>query len=1085
MNQWLCVAKRGFSKSIFFSLTLLLPYIINMPDLSATPAVAIHNAENVIAVSNQMEYVEDTSGSLTFGDVTTGPVSSRFKKLPGKTPNFGYTNSVYWVRFDITDTTPAPAECKSYYLDLDYPFLDYIQCYIINGVGEKKEFRTGDMLPFRNRPMEHRNFIFPLLIKSGETQKVYCRVKTESSMQFPFTLRDHEAMIAGHQKEYYLFGLYYGVMIIIFIYHLFFFFVLGDKSYLFYILYVAAYGIYQFTLDGFGYQYLWPEWPVFGNKVLPVLVGFACLTGVLFSSAFLNLKKNIPLMHRIYHFTWSALVIFSFATVLLPYHVSLQLSLLAVMLVSTALFITGYISMRRGNKSARFFILAWSALIIGNIIQVFFRLGVFPNMFFIVYAQQVGSLVGVTFFSFALGDRINTERREKYKAQQAALKAEMEAVDNLSKADRLKDEFLANTSHELRTPLTGIIGLAESLIDGATGPLPAETQKNLSMIMASGKRLSNLVNDILDFSKLKHEELTIHQKPVDIRLIIDMVITLLHTLIAGKNIVIRSDIDPSTPLIFGDENRIEQILYNLIGNAIKFTDHGSITISAVPMDGLMEITVSDTGIGIPEDRYDDIFKSFEQLDASTSRIYGGTGLGLSITKKLVELHGGTIRVRSEVGKGTDLIFSLPVWDGTQEVTCGMAQFPEMTADNETNALSPHHGGRELTPGGPENNAPADKNKKIILIVDDEPVNLLVITNHLNLAGFEIYTASNGPEALELLEKEPLPDLILLDIMMPRMTGYEVCNILREKYTLSELPIILLTAKTQIQDMLIGFEFGANDYLKKPFDKRELLARIDNLLTLKEAVKEHNQLIAIQKDLEIAKRIQSSILPDQLPRISGIDLHVAYFPMEAVGGDLYDFHIIDNRHLGILVADVTGHGIPAALIASMVKIAFSLQKEVAWNPQAVLANMNETLYGKVGKQFITALYAYINLDEKTVTVSSAGHHPLLLWRNISGEMIEINPSGTLIGPFNTINIKSETVPIHTGDRIILYTDGIIETRNNEGTFWGEENLFHFIENSLALSPEHFSVSIIDTLNAWAAGKSTFEDDLTLITLDIGI
>ncbi|HPQ52956.1 MAG TPA: 7TM diverse intracellular signaling domain-containing protein [Spirochaetota bacterium] len=1083
MNQVCCFINKGFTRYILFALILLLPSIINAALLSAAPVVTINDTADSVAVGNHMEYIEDKSGLLTFEDVTTGTASRQFKKLRRETPNFGYTSSVYWVRFDITYSTSHPEECKSYYLDLDYPFLDYIQCYIINSKGEKKEFRSGDMLSFSNRPMEHRNFIFPLLMKSGDTKKIYCRVKTESSMQFPFTLRNHETMITSQQKEYYLFGLYYGVMIIIFIYHLFFFFVLGDKSYFFYILYVAAYGIYQFTLDGFGFQYFWPEWPVFANKILPVLVVFACFTGILFSTAFLNLRKTIPVMYRVYQFTWPALVFFSGITLLFPYRVSLKLSLLTVMLVSASLFITGYVSMRKGNKSARFFILAWSALIIGNIIQVLFRLGVLPNMFFIVYAQQIGSLVGVTFFSFALGDRINTERREKYLAQQAALKAEMEAVDNLSKADRLKDEFLANTSHELRTPLTGIIGLAESLIDGATGPLPEETQKNLSMIMASGKRLSNLVNDILDFSKLKHEELSIHQKPVDIRLIIDMVITLLHTLVTGKDIIIRSKIDSTVPLVYGDENRIEQILYNLIGNAIKFTEHGSITISATAENGLMEITVSDTGIGIPRDRFEDIFKSFEQLDASTARIYGGTGLGLSITRKLVELHGGTIRVESEVGKGSDLIFTLPLWDEQQELTCGPDQFTESMKDNESNAISLLHGGRELTGNGHETTASPDENRRIILIVDDEPVNLLVITNHLNLAGFEILTATNGREALDLLETNPLPDLILLDIMMPRMTGYEVCNILREKYTLSELPIILLTAKTQIQDMVIGFEFGANDYLKKPFDKRELLARIDNLLTLKEAVKEHNQLVALQKDLEIAKKIQSAILPDQLPVVRGVDLHVTYFPMEAVGGDFYDFHIIDERHLGILVADVTGHGIPAALIASMVKIAFSLQKEIAGDPQAVLSNMNETLYGKVERQFVTALYAYIDLEKKTISVASAGHHPLLLWKNDTGEIIEINPRGTLIGPFKTINPQSETVPIQAGDRIILYTDGIIETRNFDGMLWGEDNLFQFIENNRTLSPEKFSVSVIDTLNIWATGKSTFEDDLTLITLDV--
>ncbi|MGK7914070.1 MAG: ATP-binding protein, partial [Prochloraceae cyanobacterium] len=253
--------------------------------------------------------------------------------------------------------------------------------------------------------------------------------------------------------------------------------------------------------------------------------------------------------------------------------------------------------------------------------------------------------------------------------------AEMKRLNaSLQRLDRLKDEFLANTSHELRTPLNGIIGIAESLLDGASGTLSAPVRSNLVAISASGKRLANLVNDILDFSQLKHKEIKLQLRAVGVREITEIVLTATRPLIGNKNLQLKNNISADLPPVLADENRLQQILYNLVGNAIKFTDRGRVEVSAqlVTQDGeknrgndnrksdYLTISVQDTGIGIPEDRLDRIFTSIEQADGSTARVYGGTGLGLAITKKLVELHGGRIRVESTLGVGSRFTFELPV-----------------------------------------------------------------------------------------------------------------------------------------------------------------------------------------------------------------------------------------------------------------------------------------------------------------------------------------------------------------------------------------------------------------------------------------
>ncbi|MBE9561664.1 MAG: sensor histidine kinase, partial [Proteobacteria bacterium] len=230
----------------------------------------------------------------------------------------------------------------------------------------------------------------------------------------------------------------------------------------------------------------------------------------------------------------------------------------------------------------------------------------------------------------------------------------------LQRLDRLKNEFLANTSHELSTPLNGIIGIADSLVDGVTEKLPQATCDNLNMIVLSGRRLANLVNNILDFSKLRHKNIELEVQAIDLRQCIDVVFTLSKPLLGKKKLQLINSVPTNLPPAAADENRLQQILHNLISNAVKFTDSGHIEVCAKIKKGFIEISISDTGIGIQSNKLDSIFKSFEQADGTTARVYGGTGLGLTITKQLVELHNGKISVSSELGIGSRFIFTLPI-----------------------------------------------------------------------------------------------------------------------------------------------------------------------------------------------------------------------------------------------------------------------------------------------------------------------------------------------------------------------------------------------------------------------------------------
>jgi signal transduction histidine kinase/class 3 adenylate cyclase/ligand-binding sensor domain-containing protein len=434
-----------------------------------------------------------------------------------------------------------------------------------------------------------------------------------------------------------------------------------------------------------------------------------------------------------------------------------------------------------------------------------------PSWYWNIWTQIIYALIiiGVTYAFYRW--RTQEARRRFIREKRMNIR--------LQKVDELKDQFLANTSHELRTPLNGIIGLAESLQDGVAGELPGKAKYNLNMIASSGKRLSHLINDILDFSKLKSAELKLDIRVLDLHSLANVVLRLCTPLAEAKGLKLINSVPEEITAVLVDENRIQQILFNIVGNGIKFTDSGYVKIDAKEKENTVEVTIEDTGIGIPENKLNTIFDSFVQVEDSDSRQFGGTGLGLSITKKLVELHGGSIGVESEINIGSRFIITLKRADKTAEVS---------TITKSSIIKKGLHEDEETVV---EEIKPKDSNGIRVLIVDDEPVNLQVLNNQLTMQGYEVTEAHSGSEALQKINNEVKFDLILLDIMMPKMSGYEVCEKLRELYLPNELPIVMVTAKTGIRDIVEGLETGANDYLTKPFSKDELLSRIKTHLKL--------------------------------------------------------------------------------------------------------------------------------------------------------------------------------------------------------------------------------------------------------------
>lgn len=427
----------------------------------------------------------------------------------------------------------------------------------------------------------------------------------------------------------------------------------------------------------------------------------------------------------------------------------------------------------------------------------------------------------------------------------------------LLELDHLKDDFLANTSHELRTPLHGMTGLAESLLHGHAGELTESAKEHLDMIVVCGQRLGGLVDDILDFARLKHEardnRLGIDKKPVHLRPLVQLAFALTKPMLDDKPIEMINRLPLGLPPTYADENRVKQVLINLIGNAIKFTDEGSIVVSATVKEDRLTLKIQDTGIGVPASKLEQIFEPFEQADASSTRRYQGTGLGLAISRRLVHLMDGKIWVDSKLGQGSTFYFELP-------------KSIELTPSSETeskesfllisNDIDTLRRETKAQRSAAEPNVEPHGEGAKILVVDDDSVNRKVLRNYLAVGHHGLTFAKTGEAALQFLSDQSF-DLVLLDVMMPQMSGYEVCRILRSEHSIEELPVIFLTAKGQEADIMQGLDAGANDYLTKPISREELLSRIRPHLAL---VKIYRQLEARVEDKIAQIRILRGLLP---------------------------------------------------------------------------------------------------------------------------------------------------------------------------------------------------------------------------------
>ncbi len=425
------------------------------------------------------------------------------------------------------------------------------------------------------------------------------------------------------------------------------------------------------------------------------------------------------------------------------------------------------------------------------------------------------------------------------------------ANEELKRLDAMKSQFFANVSHEVRTPLTSIISPIESFYLGDAGPLSTDQQILIESMYRNSLKLLDLINQMLDFAKIEAGKMPLRLARADLAEALKEIVSTLNPIAKRKGLRLEFRSEGDVPPVHMDEEKFERIATNLVRNALKFTEKGSIVLTLKLDRPWVVLTVEDTGVGIAAEHLASIFDRFRQVDASSTRRYEGTGIGLSLVKEYVELMMGRISVSSEPDRGSQFRIELPV--NLEDLAPGALIERRIVGADRHSLRLPAGGSRrqmmrrrddlgritldDLTrieqpsppvPAGAEGDATSGKTEDRILLVEDNADLKAFIQAMLVRLGHDVAVASDGLEAWESIEKNP-PDAIVSDIMMPRLDGYELLRRVKESPHSRQIPLILITAKTDLEARLVGFERGADAYLNKPVNIRELDARIRNLV----------------------------------------------------------------------------------------------------------------------------------------------------------------------------------------------------------------------------------------------------------------
>jgi signal transduction histidine kinase/DNA-binding response OmpR family regulator len=835
------------------------PPILQALSLALLDQVYLSDAESKYPMGLYLDILEDKQKQWTIQDVASESLSQQFVRSKVERPSFGFTTSAYWVRLRLNNQAITNTD---WHLEIEYPLIDEIALFLPQGSDRSssnpRQFtvkHAGDSYPFSAREIDDRNFIFKLLLTNQATSTIYLRFQTTSNLPLRLTLWTLEAFSQARAREQFSYGCFYGIIFVMSGYNFLLYLTLRDRSYLYYVAFVASAGLYFLATDGLAMQYLWPDLVWWNNVSIVVLVAIAAIAALSFMNSFLQTQIYAPSFRKpilALKFAWLVVI----AAALVSSYQPVARSAVVLMAISCVVgMVVGLRAWQKGFRPARYYVLAWTGVLIGSFIYSLVLLAILPSNTFTQESTRFGMMAMIFLLSLALVDRINILKQERVEAQAELLREQQEALklkdkvtialqkskDELEErveertrdltkakeaadaANKAKSEFLANMSHELRTPLNAILGFTQIMQHDTS--LNAEQQENLNTISHSGDHLLALINDVLEMSRIEAGRLVLNTSNFDLLSLLENVEKMFALKAKSKGLELIFEISQDLPRYANtDEGKLRQILINILGNAIKFTQTGRVTVRIRLEQGevnnsptpawqsdrigayILCFEVEDTGGGIAPEEIEILFEAFIQT-ASGRNSPGGTGLGLAISRKFVQMMGGDIHVMSVVGQGT--LFKFDIRASTATKLDPLSQVSNRRVVGLATDLPPYR----------------------ILIVDDKYENRQLLVKLLTLVGFEVKEAEHGQAALTIWESW-LPHLIWMDMRMPVMDGYEAAKQIKAQSKGAATVIIALTASAFEEERAVVLSTGCSDFVHKPFHPSTIFEKMARHLDLR-------------------------------------------------------------------------------------------------------------------------------------------------------------------------------------------------------------------------------------------------------------
>jgi signal transduction histidine kinase/ActR/RegA family two-component response regulator len=753
-----------------------------------------------ISIHSKAEYVDVGKVDVSF-DQIRNIRAFRFLPMQKENKDFGFTNHNIWLRFELRNTTD---EELNYFFETARPITDLAELYVIRKDKPVIKYISGDAIPFEQRSFKLRKTIFKISLAPNESQQFYLHVKSDGEqLAMPMVLHSSENLLEESSFEQFIFGFFYGILLIASILYLFFFFAMRDKTFFFYSMYVVFIGLLQFSIDGYFYKFVTPQSGWFS---LHAVIIFACFANFFlgrYAQVYLKVKEYNKLINKAFYVMYGLDLLLFLSLILIPdalqysYPIANGLGLILLLLIISSQF-TIFLKTR---KIDHFFATGIFFLIFGFVVFILKNFGMFPITFLTENGSKLGTGMEVIFLSLSMANLIRNLKDEREELQTLALQKAEEM-------NELKSYFLSNISHELRTPLNAILNTAKSI---AADSKDEQIQNSSQIIKYSTYSLLNSVNDILDFSKIERDEIKLEIAEFDLVKTAEHIANNFAQGAKEKGLDFTFTKGENLPqLVQGDCARLSQVLQNILSNALKFTHDGFVKFRLDAKKGkdnkvVITFVVSDTGVGISKEKINSIFDSFSQEGINNKRKFGGLGLGLYIVKHLINLQNGKIKVDSTPGLGTVCTIDLTY----ENVAVKQEAITEIIPNDY------------------------DLNGKAILVVEDNAMNQMVIKmitkKWLNT---RVDFANNGQEGVQkLIENEY--DIILMDLQMPIMDGYEATIAIRNGEAgenKKSIPIIALTADVMESTKTRVIEIGMNKYLSKPVDKDTLFEIIKLLVS---------------------------------------------------------------------------------------------------------------------------------------------------------------------------------------------------------------------------------------------------------------